>query len=480
MPSPAALGCLVRLVAPPPGPVLMTLGLSAHTEAPPDDPRHDERLAPPPRTGPIDEDQIDPDAQKVVRRLARAGYQAYFVGGCVRDLLLGRRPKDFDVATSATPPEIKAQFRNCRIIGRRFRLAHVFFGQKIIETSTFRANPKPTDNGFGEDADEGTEETEAAANPLIRHDNVFGSEEEDARRRDFTVNGLFYDLETQRIIDYVGGREDLERHLIRSIGDARIRFREDPIRILRAIKFAARLSFDIDPEDYAAILAHRGEIAKCAAPRVLEELYRLLRGGAARRSLELLDVTVVLTVLSADLATLLGREGDHAGSARLFGALDRLDAHVAEGFVPSNSLILGLICAPFVSDALYSDDEADANAIVDEITQPILDALRVSRRDAERLRQLLAAQRRIHPGRRRRGRPAALARREFFPDALLLYELVHGETDATVGDELRRWRALVGVAPAEGAAHGEGAEPRGDEPLRRRRRRRGGRGRQGA
>ncbi|HUS66705.1 MAG TPA: polynucleotide adenylyltransferase PcnB, partial [Kofleriaceae bacterium] len=139
---------------------------------------------------------IDPEADKVVRRLARHGFQAYLVGGCVRDLLLQRTPKDFDVATSATPKEIKQLFRNCRIIGRRFRLAHIFFGQKIIETSTFRANPRD-----GEDSSESDE-------LLIRRDNVFGTDTEDARRRDFTINGLFYDVGSGRIIDHVGGLRD--------------------------------------------------------------------------------------------------------------------------------------------------------------------------------------------------------------------------------------------------------------------------------
>ncbi len=434
-------------------------------------------------TSPIPVDKIDADAQKVVRRLARSGFEAYFVGGCVRDLLLGRRPKDFDIATSATPQEIKAQFRNCRIIGRRFRLAHIFFGPKIIETATFRANPKAPEPGEGDGIDEGDTDDPL----LIRHDNVFGNAEEDARRRDFTVNGLFYDLEADKIIDFVDGRRDVESRLIRSIGDANIRFREDPIRILRALKFAARLNFDIDPADYAAILEHRSEIAKCAPPRILEELYRLVKGGAGRRSFELLDVTGVLAVLSPELAALLGREGDHEGTARLFGALERLDAHVAEGFAPSNSLILGLLCAPFVADVLYGhEDNADGTSIVDEITRPILDSLRVSRRDLERLTQLLQTQRRIGPARRRRGRPAALARREFFPDALMLYELVHGETDPAVVDELARWRALVGTPPisAAGAAAGadapaEGAGSDGADagPARQRRRRRGGRGR---
>jgi poly(A) polymerase len=243
---------------------------------------------------------IDADAEKVVRRLARHGYQAYLVGGCVRDLLLDRTPKDFDVATSATPKETKQLFRNCRIIGRRFRLCHIFFGPKIIETSTFRANPRRDETG---DSDE----------LLIRHDNVFGTDTEDAQRRDFTINGLFYDVEDERVIDHVGGLDDLDTRVVRTIGDPDIRFREDPVRMLRAIKFAARLDFAIEPATYRAICRHRSEITKCAPPRVVEELYRLLRGGAARRSMELLLETGIAATLSPALAAMLGDER-HASS----------------------------------------------------------------------------------------------------------------------------------------------------------------------
>jgi hypothetical protein len=237
---------------------------------------------------------IDPDADKVVRRLARHGFQAYLVGGCVRDLLLARTPKDFDVATNATPKEIRQLFRNCRIIGRRFRLAHIFFGPKIIETSTFRANPRE-----GDEVEEGDE-------ILIRRDNVFGTDTEDARRRDFTINGLFYDLEAERVIDHVGGLEDLERRVVRTIGDPDIRFREDPVRMLRAVKFAARLGFEIEHSTLAALVHHRSEIAKCPQPRVLEELYRLLRGGAARRSMARLIDTGLAGILSPQLTALFG------------------------------------------------------------------------------------------------------------------------------------------------------------------------------
>src|SRR5512140_1460059 len=241
----------------------------------------------------LDRAAIDPDADRVVRKLTRAGYKAYLVGGCVRDLLVGRKPKDFDVATSATPNEIKATFRNCRIIGRRFRLAHVFFGAKIIETATFRANPRDEDDH----------------DLLIRRDNVFGTEAEDARRRDFTINGLFYDVEREEVIDHVGGLVDLEAKLIRTIGDPDIRFQEDPVRMLRAIKFAARLGFGFEPTTWRALLRWRSEISKCAPPRLLEEMHRLLRGGAARRSFELMVETGVLAVLSPYLAGLLEGPG---------------------------------------------------------------------------------------------------------------------------------------------------------------------------
>src|SRR5687767_9611533 len=249
----------------------------------------------------LDRAAIDADADRVVRKLARAGHKAYLVGGCVRDLLVSRTPKDFDVATSATPNEIRATFRNCRIIGRRFRLAHVFFGHKIIETSTFRANPKDEDDG----------------DLLIRRDNVFGNETEDARRRDFTINGLFYDVEREEVIDHVGGLADLHARVIRTIGDPEIRFQEDPVRMLRAIKFAARIDFAIEPATYRALVRWRGEIRKCAPPRVLEEAYRLLRGGAARRSMELLVETGTMAVLAPHLAALFEGAGAPARATAL-------------------------------------------------------------------------------------------------------------------------------------------------------------------
>src|SRR3954467_9392417 len=290
-------------------------------------------------------DQIDSDAAKVVERLRRYDHKAYLVGGCVRDLLLGLKPKDFDVVTSATPQDIKRLFRNCRIIGRRFRLAHIFYGPKIIETSTFRANPRELEEEDGEGAES------ESGDLLIRRDNVFGTPEEDARRRDFTINGLFYDLKTGQVIDHVKGMADLEARVVRTIGDPDIRFREDPIRILRAVKFAARCDLTIEPDTYRRMMEHRGEIAKCAQARVSEEFYRLLRAGAAKRSMELLLETDLLEILAPEVVRGLKAEEDAEAAAlhrgRFWGYLAALDRSAAVRPVPpSNALLLAALVLP--------------------------------------------------------------------------------------------------------------------------------------
>jgi poly(A) polymerase len=436
----------------------------------------------------IPHEHIDSDAAKVLRRLQRYHFTAYLVGGCVRDLLLARTPKDFDVATSATPNEIKDLFRNCRIIGRRFRLAHIFFGAKIIETSTFRTNPREGIEGEDFDGEE----------LLIRRDNVFGTAEEDARRRDFTINGLFYDMQADQVIDYVRGLPDLEQRLVRTIGDPDIRFREDPVRILRAIKFAARLGFTIEPATYRAILTHRGEISKCAPPRILEELYRLMRGGAAHRSIELLRETGVLGVLVPELDKLieagaqkLPREpvgdGDGVTDAAaplpptdvLWRYLDALDDRmgVKDMEQPTNAVLLGALLLPFVPELLAPDAPrgADGMAKLEAIAKPVLERMRVSRRDAERTRQVLLAQRRLVPSRRRRGRSSALLSRDYFVCALELLELA-ASVDDSLTSEAARWRRVLREGPGNATAAGEDGAPGG---KRRRRRRRGGRRRKG-
>jgi tRNA nucleotidyltransferase/poly(A) polymerase len=232
---------------------------------------------------------IDEDALWVVKRLRAKGFEAYLTGGCVRDLLLGRTPKDFDVATAAHPNQVRAVFRNCRLVGRRFRLAHVFFPSgKVIETATFRANPTDTLEDLPEDL-------------LVARDNVFGTVEEDARRRDLTINGLFYDPVAGKVLDFVNGRADLDARLIRTIGDPDIRFQEDPVRILRAVKFATRLGFNVEETTWAAMCRHVGGLVRCAPARLQEELLRLLTSGHAAASWDLCAKAGVTQVMLPEL-----------------------------------------------------------------------------------------------------------------------------------------------------------------------------------
>jgi poly(A) polymerase len=253
---------------------------------------------------------IDEDALKVLYRLSTAGHIAYLVGGSVRDLLLGRQPKDFDVGTDARPNEIRKIFRNCFLIGRRFRLAHIIFGKKVIETSTFRRQPQE-------------QESEAGNGLYQADDNTFGTPEEDAKRRDFTVNGLFYDIKTFSVIDYVGGLKDLEKKTLRCIGDPNIRFQEDPVRMMRAVKFAARLDFTIDRVSRKAILKHHSEILKAAPPRVCEEVYRLFTYNKSREAFHLLWELELLKDLLPELDKHIHTSGGkHAPLWKILHALD--------------------------------------------------------------------------------------------------------------------------------------------------------------
>src|SRR6187549_3974165 len=286
---------------------------------------------------------IDPDALKVLYRLHEHEHTAYLVGGSVRDLLLGRKPKDFDIGTSAHPHQVKKLFRNCWIIGRRFRLAHVKYGPKTIEVATFRRQVDPAE--LPADTPQVDEEIEAAHEPplapgatveeqiqseathlahvrahdrLIHRDNTFGTPEEDAFRRDFTINALFYDIATFSIIDYVGGLKDLERRLIRSIGDPGTRFLEDPVRMLRAVVFASRLDFTIDEPILEAFETHRHEIGRAAPARLVEEYFKILRSGFAEKTFRMLKETGLLREMTPEL--------EAAGPA-LWDALARLDRY---------------------------------------------------------------------------------------------------------------------------------------------------------
>jgi poly(A) polymerase len=414
---------------------------------------------------PISLDRIDPDAVKVIRRLTRFNHTAYLVGGCVRDLLLDRQPKDFDVATSARPGEVRSIFRNCRVIGRRFRLAHILVGQgKVIEVATFRKDPDEGNPGSpggrsptGWSRDDGKDPTSGVWEPkangdgssgppdeeediLIRVDNVFGEPWEDANRRDFRMNALFYDLERGEIIDYVGGMPDVEQRVVRTIRDPDIRFREDPVRILRAIKFAARLDLAIDPDVVDAIVAQRGELQRASPPRLLEEILRLLRGGAAHRSFWLMWETGALSVVLPEVATFLDDDTPEARS--VWKGLQAADALQRGGRAISDAALFGtLLRAPLEEAAADADDPG---AAIDGLLAPLAERLVLPRRLRDRLRQALLVQRRLQSP--PRGRVASLATRDFFADALDLYEVSVRASGRTEDPALEAWRAAQDVS----------------------------------
>ena len=276
----------------------------------------------------ISRKNIDPDALKVLYRLSSLGYTAYLVGGGVRDLLMGRKPKDFDVGTSAKPNEVRKAFRNCMLIGRRFRLAHVRFGEKVIETATFRRNSQTV----GEIIEH------AAEGPL--EDNTFGTPETDAYRRDFTMNGLFYNIKDFSVIDWVGGMKDIEKKIIRSIGDPEIRFQEDPVRMMRAVKFSSRLGFRIEKKTLAAMKKYHASILTASVPRVCEEVFRLFPYGHSAEAFRLMWESGMLGDLLPELSAYIDRTGGKKSPEwKYLAVLDEYEKMMSEkGFEVPNAL----------------------------------------------------------------------------------------------------------------------------------------------
>ena len=411
---------------------------------------------------------MDGDALRVVRRLLSAGHEAYLVGGCVRDLYLGRPPKDFDVATSATPEAIRKLFRNSRIIGRRFKLVHVFFGHKIIETSTFRTTPPDTGN---EDL-------------LITHDNEWGTIEDDARRRDFTINGLFYDVENERIVDFVDGISDLESRIIRTIGEPATRFREDPVRMIRAIKFAARLGFHFEPATWQALLEVAPDITKCSKARVLEEIYKLLRSGSSLECFALLLESGLLQATMPHYVALFGRDPEDGGEAilqairqpdeaspeastlaRFLAALDDYTLQTRQ--IVANGVLQAVLFAPVLGDALTTASRDGLDRHIDALMAPVSMALGIARRDRELARQILMAHRRmIEPFNRRRR--ASIAQRQYFHDALIFLGLAVSASGDR-GRELERWRRLADGSPEPESGRAPSAPEKAGKRNRRKR-----------
>jgi poly(A) polymerase len=416
----------------------------------------------------ISRSAVDPDALKVLYRLHEHHYIAYLVGGSVRDLLLNRRPKDFDIGTSAHPHQIKKLFRNCWIIGRRFRLAHVKFGTKTIEVATFRRQMPATamtpEMDAAEDsavAGNGNEEATAprrrADDHFIHRDNTYGTPEEDAFRRDFTVNALFYDIGTFSIIDYVGGLDDLDARIIRCIGDPEVRFLEDPVRMLRAVVLAARLQFSIDQPSLDAIALHRHEIARSAPARLIEEYYKILRSGHAQEAFKQLRTTGLLKAITPELA---------AASDGVWQSIAALDAYRARFEAApetlTNAILAGTLLFPL---GLVARRRFSADALERRIE---LGLLPIARRDVERLQQILALQARLLDTQASARAQRALLHRAVLPEAVTWLE-IHGDRP----DVVAHWRELQAEPREHAHASSDESTPAFNPYSRRRRRRRG-------
>ncbi|WP_082065181.1 polynucleotide adenylyltransferase PcnB [Xanthomonas sp. MUS 060] len=290
----------------------------------------------------ISRKDISPNALRVLYRLREAGFGAYLVGGAVRDLLVQWQPKDFDVATDATPEQVKQLFRNCRLIGRRFRLAHVVYGREIIEVATFRAN-----------VDDGSGDRELDNGRLVR-DNVYGSIEDDALRRDFTCNALYYAIEDFSVRDYTGGFEDVQARLMKLIGDPEQRYREDPVRMLRAVRLAAKLGFQIDAGTAEPIPRLAGLLAEAAPARLFEEVLKLFLSGHGVASFEGLERYGLLAALFPESTAALHSNRSGALRRMLIDGLRNTDTRVANEEPVSPAFLFALLLWPAYCRALMT------------------------------------------------------------------------------------------------------------------------------
>ncbi|MFA5515821.1 MAG: polynucleotide adenylyltransferase PcnB [Desulfuromonadales bacterium] len=395
---------------------------------------------------PISRQLIEPNTLKVLYRLHRHGFKAYLVGGGVRDLFLGRAPKDFDVGTDATPSQIKKLFRNCFLVGRRFRLAHVRFSDQVVEVATFRRQAQPDD--LPEHPDDHS----------LFAENVFGTPQQDAFRRDFTINALFYDIGTFSVIDYVGGLEDLAARRLRVIGDPLERFTEDPVRMLRALEFSARLGFSLDEQTRQAIYTRAPLIAEAAPARIREEVMELFRHRVAGKVLrQAQDMGLLLHLLA-------GFEGDE----KTFDLLDRLDARTAAGTPISEPFALAaLYLSRFlkVAPATSAGTVTDAVHLAGLLVAPHCGYFHVAHGIRHQARELLIGVFRLRRGRGQRGERRFLQHPQT-PESLALLSLWSAATGENA-DLIPVWSAAI-------AGDDEAAKspPAARRPSRSRRRRR--------
>ena len=417
---------------------------------------------------PISRRSISPNALRVLYRLRDAGHAAYLVGGAVRDLLIGIQPKDFDVATDATPEQVRHLFRNCRLIGRRFRLAHVVYGREIIEVATFRANS--ADDNDDRQTDDGGR--------LLR-DNVYGTIEEDAVRRDFTANALYYAIEDFSVRDYVGGFDDVQARVLRLIGDPETRYREDPVRMLRAVRLAAKLGFSIDPSA-AAPMPELASLLHDAAPaRLFDECQKLFLSGHALASFEGLEAHGLLGALLPETARALASNRSGALRKMLVEGLQGTDARVANGEPVSPAFLFALLLWPGYCRELMQLQGQGVHAIeaerraADRITLQQSTRIALPRRFSLPMQEIWLLQSRMRQ-RKRSQRLLAHPRFRAAFDFLVLRQAAAPEHAADV----EYWRALqAGMPPPESSEEAFSHEESTDAaPTRRRRRRRRGGG----
>ena len=416
---------------------------------------------------------ISPGALKVLYRLKDAGYQGFLVGGAVRDLLLGLQPKDFDIATDAHPEEVRKIFRNCRLIGRRFHLAHVRFGPEIIEVATFRAAHTEVDEDNAVD--------EVGHRVLDEHgrilrDNLYGTIEEDVWRRDFTANALYYSIEDFAIWDYVGGVVDARERVLRMIGDPETRYREDPVRMLRAARFAAKLDFTLHPGTEAPL--HKLAYMLDAMPpaRLFDETLKLMLAGHARASFDMLQKLGLAAHLLPDVAAAVRKNRQSAGARLLEFGLDGTDERVRADKSVTPTFLFAVLLWPAILDALGAPDgplppdPQDLLAACDDVIGRQVRRIAIPKRFSIPMRELVMLQSRFE---RRSGRRALrLLEHPRFRAAydFLLLRAASGEIDPEVA---AWWTRLQELTPEERIAEVE-SQPRDAEapavPGRRRRR----------
>lgn len=412
---------------------------------------------------PISRKDISPNALRVLYRLRDAGFTGYLVGGAVRDLLVNGHPKDFDVATNATPEEVKQLFRNCRLIGRRFRLAHVVYGREIIEVATFRAN-----------VDDGSGDREMDNGRLVR-DNVYGTIEDDAVRRDFTANALYYAIEDFSVRDYVGGFEDVQARMLKLIGDPEQRYREDPVRMLRAVRLAAKLGFDIEESTARPIPQLAPLLAEAAPARLFEEVLKLFMSGHAAESFEGLERYGLINVLLPETAAALRSNRSGALRRMLIEGLCGTDARLANDEPVSPAFLFALLLWPAYCRALMGlqkrgmqAEEAQRRA-ADQVTLHQLKTIALPRRFSLPMQEIWLLQTRLATRQRKRVlRLLSHPRFRAAFDFLVLRMTASSEhvedvafwRDAQTGSDDELSAVLASVQSGGEKHEGEGAAPR--------------------